>query len=310
MGADGSTLGERNTPSINYVATIPLFHTGNSGEYIGGFFHDGRAATLSEQIATPITAPKEMAMPSRSAAIAYLRTSGNYKQYFQKVFGDNILKNSSTGFTGIVSAISAYLQRYPFMAFDSKYDRYLRGQYKMTKLEEQGRKIFFSDLVNCMNCHMLHTDHYNENETFTDNRYYNIGVPADNVTHSEVPRNNNPDLGLALNPRVKSKSKARGKFRTPSLRNVAVTAPYMHNGVFYRLETAIAFYNQYLVVNTDAKTNPETERPWRAPEVTENIEKTKLRSGQPIGAERIQSLVAFLKTLTDAKYEHLLSTEH
>ena len=60
----------------------------------------------------------------------------------------------------------------------------------------------------------------------------------------------------------------------------------------------------------DAKTNPETERPWRAPEVTENIEKTKLRSGQPIGAERIQSLVAFLKTLTDAKYEHLLSTEH
>ena len=309
IGADGSSLGNRNTPSINYAGVLPIFHREDGDEYVGGFFQDGSAATLGEQIATPITAPTEMAMSDRAAVISYLRNDHNYNRLFQNIFGDNILENPSAGFTALIVAISAYLKSYPFVAFDSKYDRYLKGRYKMTKLEEQGRIIFFSDLLNCMNCHMLHTDHYSKNETFADNRYYNIGVPKNHDNNSAHFRDHTADLGLALNPRVEKTSLARGRFRTPSLRNIAVTAPYMHNGVFKKLETAIAFYNQYLVVTTQSGTNPETSLPWRAPAVPENIARTKLRSGQPIGPERMKSLVAFLKTLTDAKYEHLLSKE-
>ena len=90
----------------------------------------------------------------------------------------------------------------------------------------------------------------------------------------------------------------------PTLRNVAVTGPYMHNGVFKELRTVLEFYNQYIITNTY---NPETGNPWRPPEVATNISHGLLSQGQPIDRYRIETLIAFLKTLTDRQYEHLLA---
>jgi cytochrome c peroxidase len=97
-----------------------------------------------------------------------------------------------------------------------------------------------------------------------------------------------------------------GKFRVPSLRNVAVTAPYMHNGVFKKLETAILFYDKYLVSNRQSESNPETGEPWGDPEVADTIDLDLLQQGQPITEDRARALVAFLRTLTDQRYEALL----
>ena len=94
-----------------------------------------------------------------------------------------------------------------------------------------------------------------------------------------------------------------GKFRVPSLRNVAVTAPYMHNGLFQNLETAVAFYAKYTLRD---HRNPETGALWRPAEIPESVDLEILAGGQPIHPARIQHPTAFLKTLTDRRYEHLL----
>jgi cytochrome c peroxidase len=97
----------------------------------------------------------------------------------------------------------------------------------------------------------------------------------------------------------------RGKFRVSSLRNVAITAPYMHNGMFKDLRTVLLFYNKYNSTNVQAQTNPETQTDWGPPEISDNIDTDKLRSVFLV-ERQIDALMAFLYMLTDARYEHLL----
>ena len=97
-----------------------------------------------------------------------------------------------------------------------------------------------------------------------------------------------------------------GKFKTPTLRNVALTAPYMHNGVFQDLKTVVQFYNKYNVRGKAADINPATGEPWGEAEVSENIDLEKLQSTPALDERRIDALVAFMKMLTDKRYEHLV----
>jgi cytochrome c peroxidase len=103
--------------------------------------------------------------------------------------------------------------------------------------------------------------------------------------------------------------KQAGKFKTPTLRNVAVTGPYMHNGVFEDLRTVVLFYNRYNTVAQARQINPETGKPWRDPEVPVNLSVTELTHGPALDDKRIDALVAFLETLTDARYEPLLAED-
>jgi cytochrome c peroxidase len=96
----------------------------------------------------------------------------------------------------------------------------------------------------------------------------------------------------------------QGKFKVPTLRNVAVTGPYMHNGIFKELRTVVLFYDKYNNVTRD--TNPETGEAWNAPEVPMNIA-TELKEGPALKNERVDAIVAFLKTLTDERYESQLN---
>jgi cytochrome c peroxidase len=110
---------------------------------------------------------------------------------------------------------------------------------------------------------------------------------------------------LLENPTVDDPSQA-GKFRVPSLRNVAVTGPYMHNGVFQELSTAIFFYGKFMLSNRKSQINPETGRAWGQPEVAETVELEVLSQGQPITRDRAVLIATFLRTLTDRRYESLL----
>lgn len=304
LGHEPDLIGQRNAPSIAYAGEIPPFETGTDGSWRGGLFLDGRVDSLESQAAEPFVNPLEMAMPDHAALVSRVMAKPAYVDAIRALYGEAALTDASEGLRAIADAIAAFERGPLFSDFDSRYDRYLRGEYAMSLLEEQGRRIFFSDLVNCMQCHLQHPGRALPDEPFTNFGYHNIGVPVNAVLQSAQGAAT-PDAGLGARAEI-TDPRARGRFRTPSLRNVALTAPYMHNGVFQDLRTALAFYNQYIVNNAAVRINPETEKPWGAPEIADNIDREILRQGQPLDDERITALIAFLRTLTDRRYEHLL----
>ena len=289
-----------------YASLIPDFHKNEKGEYVGGYFLDGRAATMVDQAAEPFVNPLEMALPDVAAVVERVRENAYYVEALRKHFGESIFSDSDKAFLAITESIVAFERTTLFTPFDSKYDRYLRGEYELTADEEIGRVLFFSQIINCSSCHLLDTREFSPREVFSNHRYHNIGVP----TNKQVREKNgivasHRDLGLLQNPAVDDAAMA-GKFRVPSLRNVAVTGPYMHNGVFQDLRTAILFYNRFTLSNPKSQTNPETGEPWRAPEVAETVDLELLREGQPLAENYVVALVAFLTALTDQRYESLL----
>jgi|TARA_B100000315_G_scaffold258895_1_gene312652 cytochrome c peroxidase len=300
LGDDGMSLGDRNTPTLGYISLSPDFHINRAGDYRGGFFLDGRAANLTAQAGRPIFNPAEMALPDTASLRARIMENPRYLASMKRLFGDSVFTDSDRVQQAVAQSIAAFERTARFAPFDSKYDRYLRGEYQMTRREEQGRVVFFSELLNCNGCHLLDQP---QRETFTDNRYHNVGTPVNELLLEHMGTSaGQPDLGLANNPAVTDGAQ-RGKFRTPTLRNVAVTGPYMHNGVFDDLRTVLLFYNTYFVGGTS---NPESGAAWSAPEVGENIDQALLSKGQPMDTARIDAVLAFLHTLTDRRYEHLL----
>ncbi|MCH8335658.1 MAG: methylamine utilization protein MauG [Proteobacteria bacterium] len=306
LGDDGVSLGDRNTPATTYAFLIPDFHKNEKGEYIGGYFLDGRAATMVDQAAAPFVNPLEMAMPDGAAVVDRVRENPSYVESFRKNYGESIFSDSDKAFRALTESIVAFEHTALFAPFDSKYDRYLRGEYELTDEEELGRVLFFSQLINCSSCHLLDTREFSPGEIFSNHRYHNIGVPTNKGVRARNGVDvSHRDLGLLENPEVDDPAMA-GKFRVPSLRNVAVTGPYMHNGVFQDLATAIRFYNRFTLSNRKSQTNPETGELWGEPEVAETVDLELLREGQPLADNHIVALVAFLTALTDQRHESLL----
>ncbi|AVO38064.1 cytochrome-c peroxidase [Pukyongiella litopenaei] len=307
-GDDGVSLGDRNAPTASYAAFSPVFHRNDDGDWVGGQFLDGRAATLEDQAGGPPLNPLEMGMPDKGAVVARLRENPDYVSAFPALFGAGVLDDAETGYAAMTKAIAAFERTPLFSPFDSKYDRFLRGEAELTDEEELGRLLFFSEqFTNCNQCHQLSRSQIDPRETFTDYRYHNIGT-AENTRlralNGVAP--GTVDGGLADNPQAADDPAARGRFRTPTLRNVAVTAPYMHNGIFNELRTVVRFYNIYNTKNEAMRINPETGRPFGPPMVPQTLSAKELTHGPALDDRRIDALVAFLKTLTDARYEHLL----
>lgn len=306
LGDDGESLGDRNTPGTTYAFLIPEFHRNDKGEYVGGYFLDGRAATMADQAAEPFVNPLEMALPDHRALVERVRENSFYEESLKEHFGDDVFRNTETALNAITGSIVAFERSNVFAPFDSRYDRFLRGEYELTVPEELGRQIFFSQLINCHNCHLLDTRELESGEVFSNHQYHNIGLPTNlQAREKNGVDASHRDLGLLENPAVNDPAMA-GKFRVPSLRNVAVTAPYMHNGVFQDLRTAILFYNKFTLSNPQSQTNPETGELWGDAEVPENIDLDLLRDGQPIAENHVELLIAFLRALTDQRYEALL----
>ena len=307
LGDDGTSLGDRNTPTAAYARFAPVFHRTDKGVYVGGQFLDGREKDLAGQAGGPPLNPIEMGMADKAAVAARLRENPDYVAAFRAFHGAEIFDDDDKAYAAMAKSIAAFELTDSFASFDSKYDRFLRGEEKLTDQEELGRLLFFSQqFTNCNLCHQLRTSQTAKDETFSNYQYHNIGVPV----NTEARRVNgvkpgHVDHGLLGNPAVADAAQD-GKFKVPTLRNVAVTGPYMHNGVFKDLRTTILFYNKYNSKAEARQINPETGKRWRAPEVPATLSVKELTHGPALDDARIDALVAFLKTLTDRRYEPLL----
>ena len=302
LGDDGKSLGDRTAPSALYAKFSPTFHYDEKKKkYIGGQFWDGRASTLEDQAGGPPLNPAEMGISNKKEFISRIKENEYYVQTFKEIFGNDIFKDENKAYDAFTSIIASFERTEQFSPFDSKYDRYLKGEYDLTVLEDLGRTLFFSNNNNsCASCHVLKGED-KEGETFTNYEYHNIGVP---INKNLRAKNGVKDIdnGLLNNPAVSDENQ-KGKYKVPTLRNVAVTAPYMHNGVFSDLKTVVEFYDKFN--NKDRTINKETNLPWANAEVEETISKEELKA-KALSDRKVEALVAFMKLLTDKKYEYLL----
>lgn len=291
--------GRRNAPVLSYAALVPALQPQPDGSFSGGLFWDGRAATLEAQAAGPLFHPDEMGLRDAAELQQKLLASADHVAAFSTLFGADCLQAADCALEATGSALAAYQRSPEFVAFDSRYDRYLRGEYRPTKLEQLGMGMFFSpQFTNCSSCHQLQPLPQRRQELFSNLQYENIGVPANPRLAPGAP-----DAGLGAAGGGAPGLAQQGRFRVPTLRNVAVSGPYMHNGVFMELETVLLFYNRYLQRGDKGMINPETGEEWGAPEVADNLALDKLRQGLAQDEGGLEALAAFLRMLTDSRFE-------
>ncbi len=289
-GAVKGLFGKRNGPSIMYAMfTPPLNYNADDSTYVGGLFLDGRTNSLQEQALKPFLSNVEMNMKDVHAIVAKVKNADYYSE-LTTLYGNTV--SDDVLMTYVADAIANFEQTKIFQPFTSKYDYYLKGQAQFTAQELNGLKLFQDTAKGkCANCHITDRDEVAGNALFTDFTYDNIGVPKNSnnpFLQLGPPFNdlgvNFIDYGLAV---TVNSSAENGKFKVPTLRNVAVTAPYFHNGFYTTLEEAVHFYNSRDVDPTIPK-----------PEVPVNVNKDELGNLKLTPQEELD-LVAFLKTLTD-----------
>ena len=294
--------GNRNANTALYAMFSPNFHFDKKiQDYVGGQFWDGRAKDLAEQAGGPPVNPVEMGMPDKKAIVERLKADPTYYKPITDLYGESIWADADKIYAIMEKAIGEFEKQELFAQFSSKYDRALKGEAELTALESKGKALFFDKTrTNCSNCHQS-SEANSATETFTNYRYFNIGVPSNQelIKHNKLAADF-VDNGLLDNPMVKGDKKQKGKFKVPTLRNIGVTAPYMHNGVFRDLKTILLFKDSFN--NPNRKINPETGEAWDKAEYAQTINPGVLKA-KPLTDEEINALEAFLKTLTDEAYE-------
>ncbi|SMN00330.1 Cytochrome c551 peroxidase [uncultured Candidatus Thioglobus sp.] len=277
-GAVAGEFGTRNSPTAGYAARIPEFTRNTDGVASGGQFLDGRASTLELQARLPFLNPVEMNMPDEAAVITAIK-NGSYANDFEIVFGTGVLNDVAASYTKMTEAIAAFERSNVFSPFTSKFDAMQNDLATFTHQEQLGFHLFSRQGgqggVNCSRCHSDNGDQ----PIFSNFEYENIGVPK-NAALLTQEGNDFIDLGLGGVSNIDSEN---GKFRVPTLRNVADTPPYMHNGVFNTLTEVVEFYN--LRNAADA-------------EVTANVTNDDV-GNLNLNPMQIAAIVAFLRTLSD-----------
>ncbi len=220
------------------------------------FFWDGRRSSLETQAHDPVVNPIEMEN-TWPVVIQRLQNDTNYPNLFFKAFGTRTVDSN------LVTKAIAQFER-TFVSFNSIFDQANQSTtYTLTTEEFNGEVIFFEQ-GRCINCH--------GGLLFTDHSFRNNGLDA-------MPN----DSGLA---KFTHNPTDFGKFKVPSLRNVALTAPYMHDGRFNTLEEVVDFYTSAVNYNS--------------PNIDSNMQHLGFRFR--LSAQEKTDLVAFLKTLTDSSY--------
>jgi cytochrome c peroxidase len=182
-----------------------------------GQFWDGRAATLEEQSVGPFGASVEHGFVTYDDMLAKMNKIEGYKAQFKKVFGTGITMD------GVGKAVATFQRT--LLSGNSPFDRYEKAKDDKAISDSARRGLaLFRGKARCGVCH--------NGFNFTDERFHNLGVGWDTAT---------PDVGRYI---VTKEQKEIGAFKTPTLREIARTAPYMHDGRFASLEEVVEFYNQ------------------------------------------------------------------
>ncbi len=272
--------GTRNSPTVI-----------NAAHYKEQFW-DGRASSLEEQARGPFLNPVEHGLKDFSPIIETIRKDKEYPGLFKKAFG---IGPEKITIDHVVKAIASFERT--VIAGDSPFDRYMYGGQKdaMSGAAVRGLEIFRTK-ARCQDCHRIEQT----NAVFTDNKYHNLGVGFsviepelfDIVEKVKKARASGQKLDDALLSSKKMSELGRfavtmevediGRFKTPTLRNVAVTGPYMHDGSIETLEEVIELYDQ------GGEDNPMLDSGIRPLRLTE---------------QEKADLLEFLKALTSPGYE-------
>lgn len=215
------------------------------------FFWDGGAPTLEHQVIGPITNPLEMDMRMEDV-VSRLAADASYVRQFEAAY------EQKPSPEGVTKAIASFMRT--MVSGESRYDRFKEGDKSaLSEPEKRGMDLFFSERAECFHCHV--------GFNLTNNGFHNNGTRPDD-----------PDFGRE---RITEKESDRGKFKVPSLRNVAVTAPYMHDGSIETLEAVVEHYAK------GGEGHPNTDPTIHPLELT---------------AQEKADLVAFLRSLTDEAF--------
>jgi len=291
VGTEGRSV-PRNSPSILNTALLSRL------------FHDGREHSLENQVWGPLLSHNEMANPSPGYLINKIRNIPDYENLFEEAYG------TGPSIDTISKAFSAY--EYTLLSGNSAFDRWYYGGERnaISNKAKEGFKLF-SGKGACVTCHLVGED----STLFTDEKLHNTGIGFKASMHVEPPtkqltlvpgltieidtssyRNNVAfkdeiapnDLGLYT---VTQDPNDRWKFRTSGLRNVEITAPYMHNGSLQTLKEVVEFYNKG-GIKTSGKMKNDNISPLMFPlSLSEN---------------EVENIVEFLKTLTGSNVNELI----
>lgn len=280
-GINGLT-GARNAPSVLNAA------------YARTQFWDGRAGSLEEQAIGPMLNPLEMGMPDETAILAVVRGDAGYRRQFRQVFD---VAPEAIRIDHVAKAIASFERT--LIVGAAPFDRYYfnNEQEAISQSAKRGLSVFFNQAA-CASCHALD----GQFALFTDHRFSNIGVgfakisaraqtiaqalePLQALQQAELSEAERAEFGRFL---VTGDPADIGAFKTPMLRNIEQTAPYMHDGSLATLEEVVDFYNRGGRDTEDAATQPDVF-------VDPRIRPLHLSEQQK------QDLVAFMRSLTSRK---------
>lgn len=280
VGNNGLT-GTRNAPTVLNAA----FYTSQ--------FWDGRVPDLEEQSKQPFINPVEGGLPNHEPILEIVRSDPDYRTAFTEVFG---VSTEQLSMDHVAKAIASFERT--LISGDSPFDRYYfnHDANALTEAQVRGFKLFLGQ-GRCVSCHTIEQDH----ALFTDSRFHNIGIGI-NAIQEDVPRlatafleakNRGGEVDTLVLTDKKSSELGRfavtdniteiGAFKTPTLRNIALTAPYMHDGSLQTLKDVVIHYNNGGVTPASAKANDFLSGGIRPLNLTE---------------AQIDDLVAFLEALT------------
>jgi len=242
------------------------------------FFWNGRSETLEIQALEPIQNPIEM-HETLGNAVQKLQKTDFYPSKFKEAFGSEIITAENIG-----KAIAQFERT--LISSNSKYDKYWRGEYQLTELELLGEQLFFTHPEariglrggNCGDCHL---GPLTSGNPVGFDGFHNNGLDSDE----------NLRIGLQ---EITENSFDKGKFKTPSLRNIALTAPYMHDGRFQTLEEVLDHYNEHIQ-------NSETLDPLIR-EASNEVLSSEYTVKLYLTEMEKKAILAFLATLTDEDF--------
>ena len=323
LGSRPGQLGVRKVPTLMYKAFSPPFgfyKDEDDGkvklEPRGGQFWDGRAADLADQAGGPLTNPLEMNNVSLEAVVGKIKVA-DYALMAKSLLGADLFDDPKVAWPKLAKAVSAFESSERFAPFSSKFDEFLRGKARLTALEKRGFEIFTDPKKsNCSDCHAGKPGSKDPTDwLFTDFSYTVLGAPRNpalpanaDAAHFDLGLCERPGLQVLLPKKITLKSLC-GMFKAPTLRNIAKTGPYFHNGAISSLRDAVAFYatrdtnpDRWYPKTTAGKIDKFNDLP---PEARENVDLEKVpydrKPGQKphLNDKEIDALVAFLNTLTD-----------